>query len=275
MIRAAAPRRAPLPIICARDRARHPRHTQRRHRRGRGADPHGPRRDARRGGVRRRRARPATAPRPSSSPSSTGPTWSSSTSRCRCSTGSRPPSGSPRQRIAPVVILTAFSQRDLVERARDAGAMAYLVKPFSKGDLVPGDRDGRQPVRRGAQLEQEVADLQDRLETRKAGRPGQEHPPAAARSSPSPRRSAGSRRPPWTCGSRCVRWPRAWSPTGRASPAEPLRARAAAPRTSRGCHDSVNPGDDAAGRRRDVARPTSWTPRLPGSARRVRGGRTS
>src|SRR3954452_18861870 len=41
------------------------------------------------------------------------------------------------QRIAPVVILTAFSQRDLVERARDAGAMAYLVKPFSKADLVP------------------------------------------------------------------------------------------------------------------------------------------
>src|SRR5918993_5502188 len=41
------------------------------------------------------------------------------------------------QRIAPVVILTAFSQRDLVDRARDAGAMAYLVKPFSKTDLVP------------------------------------------------------------------------------------------------------------------------------------------
>ena len=41
------------------------------------------------------------------------------------------------QRIAPVVILTAFSQRDLVERARDAGAMAYLVKPFSQTDLVP------------------------------------------------------------------------------------------------------------------------------------------
>ena len=46
------------------------------------------------------------------------------------------------QRIAPVVILTAFSQRDLVERARDAGAMAYLVKPFSKTDLRAGDRDG-------------------------------------------------------------------------------------------------------------------------------------
>ena len=41
------------------------------------------------------------------------------------------------QRIAPVVILTAFSQRDLVERARDAGAMAYLVKPFTPADLVP------------------------------------------------------------------------------------------------------------------------------------------
>jgi AmiR/NasT family two-component response regulator len=41
------------------------------------------------------------------------------------------------QRIAPVVILTAFSQRELVERARDAGAMAYLVKPFTKADLVP------------------------------------------------------------------------------------------------------------------------------------------
>jgi AmiR/NasT family two-component response regulator len=42
-----------------------------------------------------------------------------------------------RQRIAPVVILTAFSQRDLVEKAREAGAMAYLVKPFQKKDLLP------------------------------------------------------------------------------------------------------------------------------------------
>src|SRR6185436_18020293 len=41
------------------------------------------------------------------------------------------------KRIAPVVILTAFSQRDLVERARDAGAMAYLVKPFGRKDLMP------------------------------------------------------------------------------------------------------------------------------------------
>lgn len=50
------------------------------------------------------------------------------------------------ERIAPVLMLTAFSQRDLVERARDAGAMAYLVKPFSKSDVVPADRDGRVAV---------------------------------------------------------------------------------------------------------------------------------
>lgn len=49
--------------------------------------------------------------------------------------------------IAPVLMLTAFSQRDLVERARDAGAMAYLVKPFSKSDVVAGHRDGRVAVR--------------------------------------------------------------------------------------------------------------------------------
>ncbi len=71
-------------------------------------------------------------------------------------------------RIAPVVILTAFSQRELVERARDAGAMAYLVKPFSPGDLVPAIE---MAVSRFAEidlLEREVADLTERLETRKA-----------------------------------------------------------------------------------------------------------
>ncbi len=72
------------------------------------------------------------------------------------------------QRIAPVVILTAFSQRDLVERARDAGAMAYLVKPFSKGDLVPAIEMAVSRFAEVTVLEQEVADLQDRLETRKA-----------------------------------------------------------------------------------------------------------
>ena len=72
------------------------------------------------------------------------------------------------QRIAPVVILTAFSQRDLVERARDAGAMAYLVKPFSKTDLVPAIEMAVSRFAEVTMLEPEVADLTERLETRKA-----------------------------------------------------------------------------------------------------------
>ncbi|HSE08939.1 MAG TPA: response regulator [Nocardioidaceae bacterium] len=71
------------------------------------------------------------------------------------------------QRIAPVVILTAFSQRDLVERARDAGAMAYLVKPFSKSDLVPAIEMAVSRFAELSMLESEVADLTERLETRK------------------------------------------------------------------------------------------------------------
>jgi response regulator NasT len=71
------------------------------------------------------------------------------------------------KRIAPVVILTAFSQRDLVERARDAGAMAYLVKPFDKSDLVPAIEMARSRYAELRQLESEVADLSERLETRK------------------------------------------------------------------------------------------------------------
>ncbi|WP_086665352.1 ANTAR domain-containing response regulator [Lentzea kentuckyensis] len=70
-------------------------------------------------------------------------------------------------RIAPVVILTAFSQRDLVERARDAGAMAYLVKPFAKRDLVPAIELAMSRFSELAALEQEVAGLTERLETRK------------------------------------------------------------------------------------------------------------
>jgi response regulator NasT len=72
------------------------------------------------------------------------------------------------QRIAPVVILTAFSQRELVERARDAGAMAYLVKPFTKEDLVPAVEMAVSRFGELQMLEAEVADLQERLETRKA-----------------------------------------------------------------------------------------------------------
>jgi response regulator NasT len=71
------------------------------------------------------------------------------------------------ERIAPVVILTAFSQRELVERAREAGAMAYLVKPFGSTDLLPTIE---MAVSRHAQivgLEKEVGGLQEQLEARK------------------------------------------------------------------------------------------------------------
>ena len=71
------------------------------------------------------------------------------------------------KRIAPVVILTAFSQRELVERARDAGAMAYLVKPFSKADLMPAVELAASRYTEISALEHEIADLQERLETRK------------------------------------------------------------------------------------------------------------
>ncbi len=71
------------------------------------------------------------------------------------------------RRIAPVVILTAFSQRELVERARDAGAMAYLVKPFGRKDLVPAVELAVSRFRELVALESEVAGLTDRLETRK------------------------------------------------------------------------------------------------------------
>lgn len=71
------------------------------------------------------------------------------------------------QRIAPVIVLTAFSQRELVERARDAGAMAYLVKPFSKSDLVPAIEMAVSRFAELAAVESEVADLKERLETRK------------------------------------------------------------------------------------------------------------
>jgi two-component system, response regulator PdtaR len=70
-------------------------------------------------------------------------------------------------KIAPVVLLTAFSQRELVERARDAGAMAYVVKPFTAADLVPALEIAASRHSELAALEAEVADLAERFETRK------------------------------------------------------------------------------------------------------------
>jgi AmiR/NasT family two-component response regulator len=71
------------------------------------------------------------------------------------------------EQVAPVVILTAFSQRELVERARDAGAMAYLVKPFSKADLLPAIELAVARYAETAALRIEVADITQRLEARK------------------------------------------------------------------------------------------------------------
>ena len=69
--------------------------------------------------------------------------------------------------LAPCVMLTAFSQAELVERARDAGAMAYVVKPFTKADLVPAIEIAISRYAQITALAAEVADLGERFETRK------------------------------------------------------------------------------------------------------------
>ena len=73
-----------------------------------------------------------------------------------------------KERIAPVVMLTAFSQKELVERARDAGVMGYIVKPFDISDLAPAIDIARSRWLELHALEGEIADLGDRLETRKS-----------------------------------------------------------------------------------------------------------
>ncbi|MDT0215277.1 response regulator [Rothia sp. ARF10] len=73
-----------------------------------------------------------------------------------------------KERICPVVMLTAFSQTELVERARDAGVMAYIVKPFTATDVVPAIDIALSRWGELKTLENEVADLGERLETRKA-----------------------------------------------------------------------------------------------------------
>jgi two-component system, response regulator PdtaR len=71
-------------------------------------------------------------------------------------------------KICPVVMLTAFSQTELVERARDAGVMAYIVKPFTANDLAPAIDIARHRWTEVKALEREIADLGERLETRKS-----------------------------------------------------------------------------------------------------------
>jgi len=72
------------------------------------------------------------------------------------------------ERVAPVVMLTAFSQRELVDRARQAGAMAYVVKPFGKADLIPAIEIAVARYAEIVAVEDEVTDLTERLESRKA-----------------------------------------------------------------------------------------------------------
>lgn len=71
------------------------------------------------------------------------------------------------EQIAPVVLLTAFSQRELVERAAEAGALAYVVKPFTPDDLLPAMEIAISRFQQITALENEVADLAERFETRK------------------------------------------------------------------------------------------------------------
>ena len=71
------------------------------------------------------------------------------------------------ERIAPVVMLTAFSQRDLVERAREAGAMAYGVKPFGASDVVPAIEIAMGRFQEIKAIEDELVSLEERLESRK------------------------------------------------------------------------------------------------------------
>ncbi|HSO69018.1 MAG TPA: response regulator, partial [Arachnia sp.] len=71
------------------------------------------------------------------------------------------------ERIAPVVMLTAFSQRDLVERAREAGAMAYVVKPFGASDVVPAIEIALGRFQEIKAIEDELVSLEERLESRK------------------------------------------------------------------------------------------------------------
>jgi len=72
-----------------------------------------------------------------------------------------------KNKIAPVVLLTAFSQRELVERASEAGALAYVVKPFTPNDLIPAIDIALGRYAQIQALEDEVADMAERLETRK------------------------------------------------------------------------------------------------------------
>jgi len=70
--------------------------------------------------------------------------------------------------VAPVLLLTAYSQKDLVDRAKDAGVFAYLVKPFKEADLLPAMEIAISRYDEFVELENEVSDLENKLDTRKS-----------------------------------------------------------------------------------------------------------
>lgn len=70
--------------------------------------------------------------------------------------------------VAPVLLLTAYSQKDLVDRAKDAGVFAYLVKPFKEADLLPAMEIAISRYEEFVELENEVTDLENKLDTRKS-----------------------------------------------------------------------------------------------------------
>lgn len=72
-----------------------------------------------------------------------------------------------REKIAPVLLLTAYAQRDLVDRAKEAGVVGYLVKPFREQEIVPAIEIALARFSEFSELEKEVGDLQETLETRK------------------------------------------------------------------------------------------------------------
>lgn len=72
-----------------------------------------------------------------------------------------------QERIAPVLLLTAYSDRELIDRAREAGVAGYLVKPFRESDLAPAIEIALARFAEFRELEKEIGDLQETLETRK------------------------------------------------------------------------------------------------------------
>ncbi len=70
--------------------------------------------------------------------------------------------------IAPILLLTAYSQKDLVDRAKDAGVFAYLVKPFKEADLLPAMEIAISRYEEFVELENEVSDLENKLDTRRS-----------------------------------------------------------------------------------------------------------